>query len=211
MASQLDAIRKLPPARLALVWLVGTMLLGAAWYYVFYADAVEGRESAQVAVREANKKLEEIAAKERSFKDDMFAATEAEKQIEAAKLVLPLNASTVDHLMRKFQHEARLVGLSIGKWSPSGEQRLDYYAKLPVEIKATATWHQAGEFFRRVSELQQIVNVENLQMSRPKKVKAGHPMLSLKFQASTFRFLSDEERGMQKKRGGKRRRKRGNK
>ena len=207
MASQLDAIRKLPPSRLAIVWVVGALLLGVGWYYLFYADAVAARESAERAVADAKKELAEIEAKERSFKEDLYAVTQAEKEIEAAKAVLPLNDATVDHLMRKFQHEARLVGLTIDRWTPAAEQKLDFYAKLPVEIKAEATWHQAAEFFRRVSALTQIVNVENLSLDGAKG-SGERPTLNVKFQASTFRFLTDAERSAKgkSKKGGRRRR-----
>ncbi|TPV93316.1 MAG: hypothetical protein B7733_21160 [Myxococcales bacterium FL481] len=214
MASQLDVIRKLPPSRLAVVWLGGALLFGAAWYFLFYADAVEAREAAQRAVQQAQAELAEIEAKERSFNADLTAVTRAEKEIEAAKAVLPLNDATIDHLMRTFQREARLVGLTIERWTPGAEQKQDFYAKLPVEISARASWHQAAEFLRRISALTQIVNVENLSMHARNKNKgddSDRVMLDVKFQASTFRFLTDAERSASKgkRKGGRRRRKGG--
>lgn len=210
MASQLDVIRKLPPSRMAAVWVIGAIVLGVGWYFLFYADAVAAREAGERAVDKAKKELAEIEAKERSFKEDLYAVTQAEKEIEAAKAVLPLNDATIDHLMRTFQHEARLVGLTIERWTPGPEQKQDFYAKLPVEIKAEASWHQASEFFRRVSALTQIVNVENLSFDAGKKSTGERPVLDVKFQASTFRFLTDAERkSSQGKRKGSRRKRKG--
>ena len=61
-------------------------------------------------------------------------------------------------------------------------------------MEVRGSYHQIARFFRNVSELQRIVNVENLSIA-PDKDKGGGdgmgaapPKLRAKFVAATFRF-----------------------
>lgn len=196
MAKGLDAITNLPPWQMGLVFVLGSGLLGAGWYTVYYEDAVNERTAAESGLAKAQAELATMDEKLANFEQEMAQAAEDEKEIEAAKSVLPLTDATIDHLMREFQQQARLVGLSMERWSPGGEKKLDFYAKMPVQIEATGTWHQAGEFFRRVSELQQIVTIEDVKFKNSKTLEGSHRLLEVDFTASTFRFLADNERGV---------------
>jgi len=204
MASALDRITKLPPSRLAVMFVLVSALLGAGWYTLYYADAVADREAAERGLEQAKTELGTMEDKLANFEQQMAQAAEDEKEIEAAKSVLPLSEATIDHLMREFQQQARLVGLRFEKWTPGGENKLDFYAKLPVKIEAVGTWHQTGEFFRRVSELQQIVTVEDVELKAGKDFDGSHPLLEVEFSASTFRFLADNERGTGEEKGRRR-------
>ena len=204
MASRLDAITKLPPWQMGIVFVVGSGLLGALWYTLYYSDAVAEREAAVRGLDNAKAELATMDEKLANFEQEMAQAAEDEKKIQDAKSVLPLSEATVDHLMRKFQQQSRLVGLSLEKWTPAGEKKLDFYAKMPIKIQATGTWHQAGEFFRRVSELQQIVNIEEVKLKAGKNSESSHPTLDIDFTASTFRFLDPNERGQSNEKGRRR-------
>jgi Tfp pilus assembly protein PilO len=195
MASRIDAITKLPPWQLALLFLGVAGLLGVGWYQLFYVEAVETREAGERGLEKAQAELAAMEEKKANFEQEMQAAAQVEKELEAKRAVLPESDATVDHLMRKFQQQARLVGLNVEKWNPQGESKLDFYAKLPIAIEATGTWHQVGEFFRRVSELQQIVNVEEVSLEVGKDFDGTHPLLDVEFVAATFRYLPESERG----------------
>lgn len=196
MAKGLDALTNLPPWQMGIVFVLGSGLLGAGWHVLYYEDAVNARKSAESGLAKAKDELSKMDEKLANFEQEMAQAAEDEKEIEAAKSVLPLTDATIDHLMREFQQQARLVGLNLDRWSPGGEKKLDFYAKMPVEIEATGTWHQAGEFFRRVSELQQIVTIEDVKFKSGKELEGSHRRLEMEFTASTFRFLADNERGV---------------
>jgi Tfp pilus assembly protein PilO len=111
--------------------------------------------------------------------------------------------------MRKFQQQGRLVGVSIENWTPSGEQKLDFYAKMPVDITAQGTWLQFGEFFRRISEMEQIVNIEGVGMKTESSKDDASLTLTVRFMASTFRFLDESERSKSVDPDGKRSRSKG--
>jgi type IV pilus assembly protein PilO len=199
MASPIEQVAQLPAWQKAVVFVVFSGLIGGGWYYLYYADAVQARSAAEGAKTKAAGDLTAIQTKKANFEEEQRKAADMEKQIAEQMRVLPMSAATVDNLMQTFQQQGRMVGVAFDAWTSGGEERQDFYAKLPVAIRSTGSWHQTGEFFRRVTELQQIVSIEALEIEVGKiDAKEGDPgaspPLTVTFKASTFRFLSDEER-----------------
>ena len=68
---------------------------------------------------------------------------------------------------------------------------------MPIKVKASGTWSQVGEFFRRVSELKRIVSVDELSLKARTVANAepgAPPLLDVEFEAATYRFMTDAER-----------------
>ncbi len=204
--SQLDKLAELPAWQLVLAWLVGAALVGLGWYFLYFTDAVTARTQSQAAVEKAKQDLDaakqEYANYEQKLKDQAERDRELKKKLE----VVPIDSATIDHLIGTFQREARGVGLELERWVPQPEIREDFYAKIPVEVMAIGTWHEIGEFFRRVSEMKQVVNVESVSMKLEREFDtSGFPLLRIEFVASTFRLLTDKERTAGPEEGGTRR------
>jgi type IV pilus assembly protein PilO len=194
--SALDQLDKYPAWQLVLAWVIGAGLVLGGWYLLYFSDIKAERDQAESGVAKAETDLQ--AAKDNLANYEQRVKEQAERDKELKKMleVVPVDSSTIDHLMSTFQREARGVGLGIEAWSPQPEQFHEFYAKIPVEVVAIGTWHEVGEFFRRVSEMKQIVNVENVQMKLGKQFDDnGFPQLEVEFVASTFRLLTDDEQG----------------
>lgn len=195
MGPLLEAFAKLPNWQRLLVFLVGLGVIGALWYLLFYSDALEQRASAETALQKAQAEVAKLEKEKQQFLERQRKQAELETELNKKIEVLPMSIASVDHLMQTFQQQARLVGMTVESWSPEGEQREDYYARLPVKVKATGTWTQAGEFFRRVSELDRIVSIDNVSMVKGNATTPdGKPLLNISFEAATYRFLSEDER-----------------
>ncbi|MGB1699009.1 MAG: type 4a pilus biogenesis protein PilO [Nannocystaceae bacterium] len=194
MASQLDDLATRPKWQLAIIWALISGLIGVGWYYMYFEDAIKDNEQAAADVRKQSAELARMKERLANFEQEMAQAKAMEQELEEKKRKLPLSSATIDHLMRKFQQQGRLVGVSIENWTPSPEQKLDFYAKMPVDITARGSWLQFGEFFRRVSEMEQIVNIEGVGMELEKSADEDRIVLDVRFMASTFRFLDESER-----------------
>jgi len=199
MASPVDTLANLPPWQRAVLWVVVGILIAVAWYFVWYSDAVVEREQAEAGLKKAEAQLAEMEKKLENFEEEQRKAAEMEQQIRELMEELPMSPAVVDNLMQTFQQQARSVGLTVESWTPGAEEKLDYYAKMPVKVRAAGTWHEVGEFFRRVTELRKIVSVENLKLKTRADTSRGefidgHALLDVEFDASTYRFLTDEER-----------------
>ena len=193
--STLDQLEKYPPYQLALGWLAGAALVGAGWYFLYFSDALAAKTSAEDAVATAQASLTAAQDNLANYEQRVKEQAERDKELKKTLEVVPVDSSTIDHLMSTFQREARSVGLEMAKWSPQGEQFHDFYAKIPVEVAAVGSWHEVSEFFRRVSGMKQIVNVEHVAMkvSRDFADDTGFPLLEVEFTASTFRLLDETE------------------
>lgn len=209
MANQLDDLATRPKWQLALVWCLLAALMGGGWYYMYFEDAIKANEQAVANVQKQSKELTRMKDRLANFEQEMAEAKAMEQELEEKKRKLPLSSATIDHLMRKFQQQGRLVGVSIENWTPSGEQKLDFYAKMPVDITAQGTWLQFGEFFRRISEMEQIVNIEGVGMKTESSKDDASLTLTVRFMASTFRFLDESERSKSVDPDGKRSRSKG--
>ncbi len=210
MASPIDSIVKMPAWQRALVWFLGAVVLGLIWYFLWYADAVAQRQSAERALAKAEADLVKMQKKLENFEQEQRKAAQMEAEIRKLMEELPTSSATVDNMMQTFQQQARLVGLNVESWTPVGEEKMDYYAKLPVELRARGNWYAVGEFMRRAGEIKKIVSVEDLSLSADRKAKENdpHPDLEVSFRAATYRFLTDEERMAAAKKASKRRRRR---
>ena len=151
MASQLSSIGRLPvwQAVAGSVVLVG--LLTAGWYTSYYEEAAKNLDSAKTRLKTAEDELARMQKKLENYEQEMRELAEAEEEIQQIIRNLPKGVEAVDHLMKPFQQQARLVGFEVQSWAPGGEQKFDYYAKTPIEIHAEGSWHQTAEFFRKIS------------------------------------------------------------
>jgi type IV pilus assembly protein PilO len=192
--SALDQLEKYPIWQLGLAWVLGAGLVVGGWYFLYFSDIVAEKARSEAAVTKAETDLQAAKDNLANYEDRVKEQAALDRELKKKLEVVPVDSSTIDHLMSTFQREARGVGLGIGAWTPKPEQFFDFYAKIPVEVKAVGTWHEIGEFFRRVSEMTQIVNVEDVKMKIGKDFDdSGFPLIEVEFVASTFRLLTDDE------------------
>lgn len=199
----MEQFAKLPIWQRILIFIVVGALVVAGWFFMFYQEAVDAHEGAKRAVAKAETELERVKKEQENFLERQRKQAEVEAKFQQEVAVLPTSRSSLANLMQTFQQQARLVGLTVESWTTEPEQKEDYYARLPVKVKATGTWTQAGEFFRRMYELGRenkgrIVSVDNLVMKNrgagSAKPGDGAPVLEISFEAATYRFLTEAER-----------------
>jgi type IV pilus assembly protein PilO len=191
-----DALGKLPVWQRILAWVLGSAILVLLWYFVFYTDAVEAREGADQGLVKAAAELQAAKDAQANFDGEKKKVAEAEQRLQGQRDVLPLTASTVDNLMQTFQQQSRMVGMTVESWTNESEEFEDFYARMPIKVRASGTWSQVGEFFRRVSELKRIVSVDGLALkvrSSQELEPGAPPLLEVEFQAATYRFMTDAE------------------
>lgn len=202
----MEQFAKLPIwQRIVLFVVVGALVI-AGWFFLFYQDAVAAHDAAKQAVVKADVELTRVTKEQENFLERQRKQAEVEAQLQEEVAGLPTSKSSLDNLMQTFQQQARLVGLTVEEWAPEPEQKEDFYARLPVKVRATGTWTQVGEFFRRMYELGRdnkgnkgrIVSVDKLVLTNQSAGKAeagdGAPLLEISFEAATYRFLTESER-----------------
>lgn len=208
MATSIEAFEKLPVWQRALLFVGGILVVIAGWYFLFFQDAAAEREAAQGALEKSKSELAALEVKKKNFLERQRKQAEIEAALHEKIEVLPMSIASVDNLMQTFQQQARLVGMTVESWTPGAENKEDYYARLPVQVRATGTWTQIGEFFRRISELDRIVSVDKISLTRHRDRQADpaatESLLAVTFEAATYRFLTEAERTSAQTKGRKR-------
>jgi type IV pilus assembly protein PilO len=193
MEELLRKLRKLTPAKKMAVTAAVIALAALINYQFFYSDAAARITSARA--HEADLQDEMSSYQRRRGEYLAFRAELEDLQKEQRELLkaLPKRAE-IPSFLASVQEQAELVGLEVLNVEIGQEAAQDQYLRIPVKMEVRGSYHQIARFFRNVSELERIVNVENLSIV-PDKDKAGGegqgaapPKLRAKFVAATFRF-----------------------
>lgn len=93
-------------------------------------------------------------------------------------------------------------GLEIKFWKPGRKKTHPggIVYEIPVSVKVVGTYHNLGYFLSSLTRLDRIVNINNIKLGSPKRVK-GDNILQVSFTASTFTAIPEAE--MAKKEAGK--------
>ena len=87
-------------------------------------------------------------------------------------------------------------GLDFELFKPGQVVVKDYYAELPISIKVSGRYHDAGAFAADIANLSRIVTLNNLTLA-PIASREGY--LTMDATAKTFRYLDQEEIAAQQK------------
>ena len=184
MGALFSFLEQLAPVKLALL-AAGIMGLFAglfAWLvYLPQTKVIEKIEKDLSAKQAQLNVLKTKAAQIDQFKKEM---SESEDKFKIAMAKLP-DKNEIPALLSgisRFGHEA---GMEFLLFEPKGEVYKDFYAEIPVLIKAIGSYHQVGQFFEMVANLPRIVNIRDITISYPKE---GEP-LTTACTAVTYKFV----------------------
>ena len=80
----------------------------------------------------------------------------------------------------------RALRLSI---QPDSERVEQYFVRVPVRLEVTGSYLALARFFRAVSLLPRVINMENITLNEP-EIENGEVKLKAKVLATTFRALT---------------------
>jgi len=154
-------------------------LAGVGYYYAYLNNNIQANQelSKKIADKKAeNERLLEFVPKLAQLKRDMAIL---EQQIEREKKVVP-DDKDADQFIRLLHDTAATAGIEIRRYTALPVANHEFYSEVPFAIDIDGPYYSVMGFFQRVSELERIVNIENLQMANPKntgpaKVKTAYP------------------------------------
>ncbi|HEX6529889.1 MAG TPA: type 4a pilus biogenesis protein PilO [Burkholderiales bacterium] len=180
-----------PKILVLLAILVGVPVAG---FFVFNQGQIEELEAGQQ--KEVKLKDEYVNKKKQAINLDLHRQQlrEIDTQFGALLKQLP-NKSQMDALLVDINQAGLGRGLQFELFKPAGsEQRREFYAELPIDVRVTGTYHDMGAFASDVGQLSRIVTLKDVQISA---AKDGN--LTMDAIARTFRYLDDDEIAEQRK------------
>jgi type IV pilus assembly protein PilO len=172
-----------PPQRILLV-LATVLVLGGAFYLFQFKDQAQAINRLQASIAEQEKKLvtlKQAVADAEKLKVDLAKSEEELKQV----LSLLPDQKEIPGLLDNISQLGAEVGLENILFQPQPEQAQEFYAAIPIRLDLVGTYHELGVFLDRVSKLNRILKVENLNLTRQK----DGSMLQVGCTVVTYRFV----------------------
>ncbi|RLA98057.1 MAG: pilus assembly protein PilO [Deltaproteobacteria bacterium] len=204
MALSADSILKLPaPKKVALLIVFLLVILGVYWV-AFYRPQLERvrRKEAKLndLIRERNTKRE-LAKDYEKYRAELKTIKARLKEVMAK---LP-EKKEIPHLLKSIANIGKASGLDILLFKPKGEERKEFYARVPFELKFLGRYHQIGFFFYSIAKLPRIITAENFTIERSQG-KGEKGILQVSCTASTYRYVEAPPPQKKPERGRRRRR-----
>ena len=200
MNPRLEKALNLPTYQRVLIVLLIMAALAAGFYFMFYqpqlerhTSLIEERDAAAVQLRKNQKIAGNLAVYKAEYE-------KMQVKLDEALAELPLERE-IPKLLTRVGDLAKEKGLEVLRFKPSGEVTKGFYAEVPVELKLSGSYHQAGAFFDAVSKMKRIVNIQNLTMGGAKEVD-GRMALNIDCRALTYRFVDNPPDANGKQKGG---------
>ncbi len=179
-----EKMAALTPAQRVLL-LIGTIaVLGALFYFLIYKGQLESVNRLHRSIAEQEKKLADLkkaAADVEVLQKDL---ARAEEELNQALVLLP-DRKEIPGLLENVSQLGAEVGLENLLFQPQPEQVQEFYATVPIRLDLIGTYHELGLFLDRVSKLNRILKVENLNMVR----QGNSPRLQVGCTVMTYRFI----------------------
>lgn len=163
-----------------LVLLLAAAIIGAGYYYLYYNG--ENQKNQQLSARIKDKKAENERLKEFEPKLAQLNRDMAilEQQIEREKKVVP-DEKDADQFIRLLHDTAASAGIEIRRYTAMPVANHEFYSDVPFAIDVDGPYYSVMTFFQRVSELERIVNIDNLQVATPKSSSAAKVKTSYQY------------------------------
>ncbi len=197
MDARIENVLKMPLYQRVLMLLGASALIIGGYVYFLHLPA---QEELGKKIVQNDKVLIQLHEKRRIANDLPRFKAEYEKmqqQLDLALNELP-NKSEIPSLLSNISGLAKDNGLEVKQFKPGKEVPQGFYAKVPVSLKLTGSYHEMALFCQAVSNLDRIVNVENIALGKAKTTD-GQTLLAIDCSVVTYRFIENPPAASSKK------------
>jgi type IV pilus assembly protein PilO len=184
-----DSLSKLPTLAKFGIGLGLLGLTGVAYYVVFYGTLASEIQAAKAQEQQLGQDLATARRAEFAYQKDLAELTLRQQRQRELNKILPM-ASEYPAFLSSIQNVANVAGVQLAGWSPSNEVTEQYYARVPMKLTLVGRYHQVAKFFYGVSQLDRIINLENVVITKP-EIKGEDVMVQAETLATAFRAVAD--------------------
>jgi len=199
MARQTSVLNKLPLLARFAVGAGLLLLLGVAYFVLFYGDIESSIKAAQGQEQQLRNDLAEARKNEFAYQKDLAELTDRQHRQRELNKVLPVETEYPSFLSA-VQSVANVSGIGLTSWTPQPEVSEKFYARVPMKVTLVGRYHQVAKFFYGVGQLDRIINMENISLTDP-KVQGDDVVVKTEALATAFRTVEDAKPNAADKRG----------
>jgi type IV pilus assembly protein PilO len=155
------------------VWLIffsAAVIVLVPFYMLFVGPQREAIVTAERKIASLKAEVRENNQIARSRGELLRKNRELKERLEQLKGQLPTDKE-VESLLRTMANFAQQLGLDVRLWKRGANTYDDsgLYQRIPVDVELAGGYHNVGYFFDRVSKLERIVNIEDIEMTVPQQ------------------------------------------
>ncbi len=191
-----------------LIGFVFFLIVGAAYYVVFFGDVSGQIDQKNQELADARSKLDAAQAAKDSYNKDLVEKNKHEALARKQKKILP-DDPEMPTFLSTLQTVATISGVTLTSWSPGEESPEEFYAKVPMQLKLEGKFHQVAKFFYGIGQVDRIINMENIAVAVRDPVAKNTvgdedkgTVVAVECLATAFRSLSKTEEGKKGRHGG---------
>jgi type IV pilus assembly protein PilO len=184
-----SVLAKLPlvaKAGIIIIWLV---LVGVAYFVVFYGDLASSIKAAQGKERQLHQDLALARKAEFAYQKDLAELADREARQSELNKILP-EEPHVASFLRSVQEVANVSGINLLAWTPQEHRSEEFYARVPMKLEMRGRYHQIARFFYAVGQLERIINMENISITDP-ETENDEVAVHVTALATAFRILKE--------------------
>jgi type IV pilus assembly protein PilO len=133
------------------------------------------------AKRQTVEKHKQITARLDTFKAQV---SDLEARLHTLLRELP-ESREIPGMIRQISDVGVRTGLQISLIKPQPEQRKEFYAEIPIQVRVKGQYHAVGRFFDDLAHLERSISVSGIQIEATSQ--------ETQCLATTFRFLDEAE------------------
>jgi type IV pilus assembly protein PilO len=199
MARQTSVLNKLPLVARIGVGAGLVLLVGVAYFVIFYGDIESSIKTAQGQEQQLRTDLAEARKNEFAYQKDLAELTDRQHRQRELNKVLPVDTEYPSFLSA-VQSVANVSGIGLTSWTPQPEVNEKFYARVPMKVTLVGRYHQVAKFFYGVGQLDRIINMENISLTDP-KIQGDDVVVKTEALATAFRSVEDAKASAADKRG----------
>jgi len=168
MAARESGLAKLPLLAKVGIGAGLLVLVGVAYFVVFYGDIASSIKAAEGSERQLRNDLADARKVEFAYQKDLQELSERQQRSRELEKILP-TSTEYPSFLSSLQAVANIAGVSLSAWTPQPEVSEKFYARVPMKLEVFGKYHQVAKFFYGVGQLERIINMENISLTDPRK------------------------------------------
>ncbi len=178
------------PVQIFVLVLLFAAIVGAAgWFLVKPALAeLEQAEAREQELRDQFKSMQSKAAQLDAYREQL---AKMEDEFGAMLRQLP-DETDMESLLIDLSQTSVAAGLEVNFFKPGNEQKKEFYAEYPIELRVSGSYHEFGDFVSGLAALPRIVTLHDIKIS-PSGDGEGGSNLGMTLTAKTYRYIDEED------------------
>src|SRR5215470_12564636 len=146
---------------------VAALMIGAAYYYIYFNPLYQANQQLTTKIKDKNAENDRLKLFEPKLIEVNRNMAILQQQLEIQKKIVP-DDKDADQFIKLLHDTAATSGIEIRRYTSMPVTNKEFYSEVPFAIDIDGPYYSVLNFFQRVSELERIVNVSNMQMANTK-------------------------------------------